>query len=78
MSFLKLSRKVHEKIVVDESMTITVLSIEGNRVHLGFSAPKEIAIDREEIAARKRQELVFKKSCTFDNYFKRGFAYAKS
>ena len=47
---LVLSRKIGERMVVpDCDLTITVVAVEGNKVRLGFSAPKEVAVFREEI-----------------------------
>src|SRR5262249_27607292 len=47
---LVLSRKVGERMVVpDCDLTITVVAVEGNKVRLGFSAPKEVAVFREEV-----------------------------
>ena len=46
---LVLSRKRGERIVIDESITITVLEVCGNRVKLGFAAPIETPIARDEI-----------------------------
>ena len=47
---LVLGRKVGERIVVPEcNMTISVLSIHGNRVQVGISAPRDISIMREEL-----------------------------
>lgn len=46
---LVLSREVGEKIVIDGNITITVLSVRGNRVRLGIEAPAVIGIRRSEI-----------------------------
>jgi carbon storage regulator len=47
---LVLSRKTGEVIVVPQcELTVTVISVERNRVRLGFSAPDEVDIYREEI-----------------------------
>ena len=47
---LVLSRKIGERMVVpDCDLTITVVAVEGNKVRLGFSAPKEVAVFREEV-----------------------------
>jgi carbon storage regulator len=54
---LVLSRKVEEKIVIGEGVTVTVLLVKGQRVLLGIDAPKSIPIRREELplkAAVKR------------------------
>jgi carbon storage regulator len=46
---LILTRRVDERILIGDNITLCVLDIEGNRVRLGLDAPKEIAILREEI-----------------------------
>ncbi len=49
---LVLSRKRGEGIVIGNGVTITVLGVEGNRVKLGFVAPADVPIQREEIRRR--------------------------
>ena len=51
---LVLSRKIGEKIVVGDGITITVLAARNGRARLGLTAPKETRIDREEIAERRQ------------------------
>jgi carbon storage regulator len=47
---LVLSRKPGERIMVPEcGLVVTVISLEGKVVRLGFSAPEEIGVYREEI-----------------------------
>jgi carbon storage regulator len=46
---LVLSRRQGETIVVGNSVTVTVLEVRGNRVRLGFNAPMEVPIHREEV-----------------------------
>ena len=47
---LVLSRKIGERIVVpDCNLVVTVVAIEGNKVRLGFAAPAEIGVYREEV-----------------------------
>ncbi len=54
---LVLTRKLRERILVPQwDLTITVLAIEGNKVRLGITAPREVDIYREEILARQEQE----------------------
>lgn len=48
---LVLSRRPNESIVINELITITVLSISGNRVRLGIEAPKNHVIHRSEVTA---------------------------
>ena len=54
---LVLTRKPRERILVPQwDLTITVLAIEGNKVRLGITAPREVDVYREEILARQEQE----------------------
>ena len=53
---LVLRRKVGESIVLDDVITISVLSVEGEGVKLGISAPQDITILREELL-QMRQEV---------------------
>jgi carbon storage regulator len=46
---LVLSRKKGERIMIGQSITIKVVETCGGRVQLGITAPKGIAIYREEI-----------------------------
>jgi carbon storage regulator len=47
---LVLSRKLGERIVVPHcQLAVTVVSVDGDRVRLGISAPAEMAVYREEI-----------------------------
>jgi carbon storage regulator len=46
---LVLSRKFGESIVIDESVTITVIDIKGERVRLGINAPAEVPVHRDEV-----------------------------
>jgi carbon storage regulator len=52
---LVLSRKQGEAIVIGDDVTVTVLEVRGDRVRLGFTAPGETPIHREEI--HRRMEL---------------------
>ena len=47
---LVLSRRVDESIAIGDSITVTILAVEGDRVKIGISAPREIAILRPEVA----------------------------
>jgi carbon storage regulator len=53
---LVLSRKKGERIQIDGDITLTVLSIQGGRVQLGFAAPAHIAIQREEVRRRIEED----------------------
>ncbi len=46
---LVLSRKKNESIVINHNITVTVVEIRGDKVRLGFVAPKEVLIHRQEM-----------------------------
>ncbi len=46
---LLLSRKVGERIVIGENITIEVIKIKGNRITLGLNAPADVTILRGEL-----------------------------
>ncbi|MDA0283071.1 MAG: carbon storage regulator CsrA [Planctomycetota bacterium] len=46
---LVLSRKKNEKIIINESIVITVVDVRGDRVRIGIEAPRDIPIHRQEI-----------------------------
>ncbi|MEK3682257.1 carbon storage regulator CsrA [Paenibacillus sp. FSL R10-2736] len=46
---LVLTRKKGESIVIQNNIVLTVLSVEGDVLKIGISAPKEIDIYRKEI-----------------------------
>ncbi len=47
---LVLSRKLGEKILIGDSIVLTVVKIDRNQIRLGIEAPSDVAIYREEIA----------------------------
>ena len=47
---LVLSRKVGERIVIGDNITVTIQKINGNRVAVGIQAPGEVGIMRGELA----------------------------
>ena len=54
---LVLSRKPGERVLVPRcGMSVTVVAIEGNVVRLGFEAPPEVSVYREEVWQRIRSE----------------------
>jgi len=46
---LVLTRKAEESLVIGDQITLTILSVEGDRVKIGIQAPREIAIHRKEV-----------------------------
>jgi carbon storage regulator len=55
---LILTRRVGETLMVGDEVTVTVLGVKGNQVRIGVNAPKEVAVHREEIYQRIKQEQV--------------------
>jgi carbon storage regulator len=53
---LVVSRKPGERLLIGESVEVTILSVRGDQVSLGVSAPREVAIHRQELLERIRRE----------------------
>ena len=55
---LVLSRKKNESIVINDNIVVTVIEIRGDKVRLGFDAPKDVPIHRREVYdAIRRSEM---------------------
>jgi carbon storage regulator len=46
---LILSRKVEQSIIINGNIVVKVLCVDRDTVKLGVDAPKEVAVNREEI-----------------------------
>jgi carbon storage regulator len=46
---LVLSRKAGERVLVGEDIEVVILAVEGDRVKLGFTAPRYVPICRAEM-----------------------------
>jgi carbon storage regulator len=53
---LILTRRSGETVHIGDDVVVTVLAVKGNQVRIGISAPRNVAVDREEIFERKRNE----------------------
>jgi carbon storage regulator len=55
---LVLTRKIGAEVVIDKRIRLVVVSIKGNQVRLGISAPPSVLIDRQEVYSRRLLEPV--------------------
>lgn len=53
---LHLTRTPGQSINIGNDIVITVLAVKGDQVRLGITAPKEVAVFREEIYLRMQSE----------------------
>ena len=54
---LIVTRKAGEQVVIDRgTIQIRVLGVDRGKIRLGFTAPKNIDIDREEIYLKKQEQ----------------------
>ena len=49
---LVLTRRVGEVVFINDNITVEVLGIEQGKVRLGFRAPPDVTIHREEVRQR--------------------------
>ena len=53
---LVLTRKTNESIIIGDNIAVMVLSVDGDQVKLGVTAPKEIAVHRREVYEQIKKE----------------------
>ena len=46
---LVLARKIGEKIIIGDDIHVCVVAVQGDKVRLGISAPRNVVVDREEV-----------------------------
>jgi carbon storage regulator len=54
---LILTRRVGERLMIGDKITVCVLSVRGSQVRVGIEAPANVAVHREEIYKRIQLEL---------------------
>ena len=54
---LILTRQPGEAINIADDVKVTVLGVQGNQVRIGVEAPRDVAVDREEIHIKKQAEI---------------------
>ena len=53
---LILTRRIGEKLVIDENVIISILSAKGSQIPIGIEAPRDVQVHREEIYQRILRE----------------------
>lgn len=53
---LILTRRAGEALRIGDDIEVTVMAVNGSQVRIGIQAPRDVAVDREEIAERKRRD----------------------
>jgi len=56
LHMLILTRRIGETLMIGDEVTITVLRTKGTLARIGISAPRDIAVHREEVYARIQRE----------------------
>ena len=53
---LILTRRIGESVIIADNIKVTTLGVKGSQVRLGFEAPDDIEIHREEIYLRIKEQ----------------------
>lgn len=67
---LVLTRKSDEAFRIGDDITVTVLSIRGNQVQLGISAPPDVRIYRGEVYERIKAENISSSGLSTEDFSK--------
>lgn len=60
---LVLSRRLNEEMIIDGCIRVVVLSVQGQRVRLGISAPEDMTIRRGEIELSFPADMPLERAC---------------
>ncbi|MCL6589532.1 MAG: carbon storage regulator CsrA [Firmicutes bacterium] len=66
---LVLTRKLNESIMVGDEVKITIVDVKGDQVKLGITAPRQVAVHREEVyrEIQKENQLAARGKPNLDN-----------
>ena len=56
---LILTRRIGEKLIIGENVTVSILAVKGNQIRVGIDAPLEVEVHREEIYQKIQSERKF-------------------
>lgn len=62
---LILTLKENDKVFIGKEIRVILVKIKGKQVRLGFEAPAEITVMREDLALRENNEIVEQKENAF-------------
>jgi len=67
---LILSRKINEKIMIGEDISISLIEIKGDQVRIGVDAPKTVKVFRKEVfdAIRTENKAAAESSMIFPEF----------
>jgi len=54
---LVLSRKEGEEVLVGDNVIVRIVRVRGDRVTIGFEAPKDVIIKRTELLSKEDQHV---------------------
>ncbi len=53
---LILTRRIGETVKIGDDISVTILGVKGNQIRVGISAPKDVAVHREEVYLKLKSE----------------------
>ena len=53
---LILTRRAGESLRIGDDVEVIVMAVNGSQVRIGIKAPRDVVVDREEIAERKQRD----------------------
>lgn len=53
---LVLTRRANQSIMIGDDIVITVLDVRGDQIRIGITAPRSVAVHREEVYAELQAE----------------------
>jgi len=56
VAMLILTRRLGEKLIIGDDVTVTILGVKGCQVRIGIDAPSDVQVNREEIYQRILKE----------------------